>query len=126
MPVEAENIFDGPEVAGFVVVSGGIFDVVKVEFVLTGGCDGRAGVGTSALEATVTVASGVFLPTERLDAVVTRESYRGNASIEGENTVLSCEFQPLVSQFLKTFYGALSLTRSFSSVAWLVWHAGFS
>nr|AAA98486.1 ORF2 [Halobacterium salinarum] len=27
LPVEAENIFDGAEVAGFVVVSGGIFDV---------------------------------------------------------------------------------------------------
>ena len=68
LPVEAENIFDGPEVAGFVVVSGGIFDVVEVEVVFTGGCDGCAGVGTSSLEALFTVASSVFLATERLDA----------------------------------------------------------
>ncbi|GGJ16597.1 hypothetical protein GCM10008995_28110 [Halobellus salinus] len=68
MPVEAENTFNGPEVAGFVVVSGGIFDVVKFEFVFTGGCDGCACVGTSSLEATVTVASSLFLATERLNA----------------------------------------------------------
>jgi hypothetical protein len=67
LPVEAENIFDGAEVAGFVVVSGGIFDVVKVEFVFTGGCDGCAGVGTGALESLITIAVSVFLATERLD-----------------------------------------------------------
>ena len=68
LPVEVENVFDGPEVAGFVVVSSGIFDVVKVELVFTGGCDGCAGVGAGALEALVTVAVSVFLSTERLDA----------------------------------------------------------
>jgi hypothetical protein len=50
------------------VASGGIFDVVKVEFVFTGGCDGCAGVGTGALESLFTIAVGVFLATERLDA----------------------------------------------------------
>jgi len=30
LPVEAESIFDGSKVTGFVVVSGGIFDVVKL------------------------------------------------------------------------------------------------
>jgi hypothetical protein len=68
LPVEAENIFDGPELAGFVVVSGGIFDVVKVEFVFTGGCDGCAGVGAGALESLITIAVSVFFATERLDA----------------------------------------------------------
>ena len=56
------------EVAGFVVVSGGISDVVEVEFVFTGGCDGCASIGTSSLEATIAIASSVFLTTERLDA----------------------------------------------------------
>ncbi len=65
LPVAAEDIFDGPKVAGLVVVSGGIFDVVKIEFVFTGGCDGRAGVGTGALEARSPLS--VFLATERLD-----------------------------------------------------------
>ena len=55
LPVEVENVFDGPEVAGFVVVSGGIFDVVKVEFVFTGGCNGCGGVGTGTLESLITV-----------------------------------------------------------------------
>jgi hypothetical protein len=56
-PIETEDIFDGPEVAGFVVVSGGIFDVVKVKFVFTGGCDGCAGVGTDTLESLITTSS---------------------------------------------------------------------
>ena len=68
LPVEVENVFDGLEVAGFVVVSGGIFDVVKIEFVVTGGCDSCAGVSAGSLEALVTVAMCVFLSTERLDA----------------------------------------------------------
>jgi len=55
-------------VAGFVVVSGGIFDVVKVEFVFTGGCDGCAGVGTSALKSLITIPVSMFFATERLDA----------------------------------------------------------
>ena len=33
LPVEVDDVFDGPEVAGFVVVSGGIFDVVESELV---------------------------------------------------------------------------------------------
>ena len=56
------------KVAGFVVVSSGIFDVVKVELVFTGGCDGCASVGASSLESLITVAMSVFLATERLDA----------------------------------------------------------
>jgi len=68
LAVEAENIFDGPEVAGFVVVSSGIFDVVEVELVFTGGCDGGSGVGAGALEALISIAVSVFLATERLDA----------------------------------------------------------
>ena len=68
LPVEVENVLDGPEVAGFVVVSGRIFDVVEGKFVFTGGCDGSAGVGPSALVASFTVTVCVFLATERLDA----------------------------------------------------------
>jgi len=68
LPVEAENIFDGPEVAGFVVVSVSILDVVERELVLTGGCDSCAGIGSSSLESLLTVAVGMFFATERLDA----------------------------------------------------------
>jgi hypothetical protein len=68
LPVEVEDVFDGPEVAGFVVDSGSIFDVVKVEYVFTGGCDGCAGIGTGSLEPLLTVAVSVFLTTERLNA----------------------------------------------------------
>src|SRR5699024_9958431 len=49
-------------IARFVVVSGCIFDVVEVELVFAGGCNGCAGVGAAALEALVTVAVGVFSP----------------------------------------------------------------
>jgi hypothetical protein len=69
LPVEVENVFDGPEVAGFVVVSGGIFDVMKGKFVFTGGRDGCARIGAGSLESLITVAVGVFLATERLNAV---------------------------------------------------------
>jgi len=68
LPVEVENVFDGPEVAGFVWGSGCIFDVVERELVFSGSCDSCAGVGAGALEALVTVAMCVFLTTERLDA----------------------------------------------------------
>ncbi|MBP1923745.1 hypothetical protein J2751_002790, partial [Halorubrum alkaliphilum] len=68
LPVEVENVFDGPEVARFALVSGGIFDVMKGKFVLTSGCDGCAGIGSSSLEPLLTVAGGMFFATERLDA----------------------------------------------------------
>jgi hypothetical protein len=45
-----------------------IFDVMKLEFVFTGGCDGCAGVGAGALEALITIAVNVLLATERLNA----------------------------------------------------------
>src|SRR5699024_647466 len=68
LPVEVDDVFDGPKIARFVVVSGCIFDVVEVELVLAGGCNGCAGVGAAALEPLITVAVGVFFTTERLDA----------------------------------------------------------
>jgi len=34
LPVEVENVLDGPEVAGFILISSSIFDVVKTELVL--------------------------------------------------------------------------------------------
>jgi len=68
LSVEAKNVFDGAEIAGFVVISGCIFDVVERELVFPGGCDSCAGIGAGALEALVTVAVGVFVATERLDA----------------------------------------------------------
>jgi hypothetical protein len=68
LAVEADDV-DGPEVAGVVLLGGCIFDVVKGELVFTGGGDGCARVGASALEALVTVTVGVFLGTERLDTV---------------------------------------------------------
>ena len=52
----------------FVVVSGGVFDVMKVELVLTGSCDGYSSICAGSLEASVTVAASVFFATERLDA----------------------------------------------------------
>ena len=73
LPVEAVLDFDGSEVAGFVVVSGSISDVVQGEFVFTGDCDSGAGIGASSLVALVTVAVGVFLATERLDAISSSE-----------------------------------------------------
>ena len=68
LPVEAENIFDGPEVTGFIVVSSSILNIVEAELVVPCGCDGCAGIGTAALEALFTVAVCVFLTTECLDA----------------------------------------------------------
>ena len=68
LPVEVDDVFDGPKIARFVVVSGGIFDIVEVELVFAGGCSGCAGVGAAALETFVAVAAGVFFATERLDA----------------------------------------------------------
>jgi len=62
LPVEVENVFDGPEVAGFVWGSGCIFDVVERELVFSGSCDSCAGVGAGALEALVTAAMCVFSP----------------------------------------------------------------
>jgi len=51
LPVEVENVFDGPEVTGFVWGSGCIFDVVeRRELVFSGSCDNCAGVGAGALE----------------------------------------------------------------------------
>jgi hypothetical protein len=55
LSVEAENIFDGPKVAGFVVVGSGILNVVEAELVLTGGCDSCVGIGAAPLEALLTV-----------------------------------------------------------------------
>jgi len=66
--IEGEDVFDRAEVAGFVVFSGCIFDVVEIEFVFTGGRDGRACIGTGSLEALLTIAVDAFLSTERLDA----------------------------------------------------------
>ena len=55
LPIEVENVFDGPEIAGFIVVSGGIFDVVKIELLFTSSCDSGAGIGAGSLVALVTV-----------------------------------------------------------------------
>lgn len=70
LPVEVENVFDGPEVAGFVLFGGSILDIVERELVFTGGCDGCASICASPLESLLTVAVGVFFTTERLDAIV--------------------------------------------------------
>jgi len=90
LPVEVENVFDGPEVAGFVWGSGCIFDVVE-RLVFSGSCDSCAGVGAGALEALVTVAMCVFLTTERLDA--------GGASALDQRFEKDC-FEVLVSDGL--------------------------
>jgi len=76
LPVEVENVFDGPEVAGFVWGSGCIFDVVERELVFSGSCDSCAGVGAGALEALVTVAMCVFLTTERPTLAASRPDQR--------------------------------------------------
>src|SRR5699024_10414754 len=68
LPVEVDDVFDGPKIARFVVISDCIFDVVEAELVLAGGCNGCAGVSAAALEPLVTVAVGVFFATECLDA----------------------------------------------------------
>jgi hypothetical protein len=49
------------------VISGGIFDVVDGEFMISGGCDSCAGIGAGSLELLITVHVGVFSPAERLD-----------------------------------------------------------
>lgn len=46
--IEDVPSFDGSEVAGLVVVSGGIFDVVESKLVVTSGGDSCAGVGASS------------------------------------------------------------------------------
>jgi len=49
LAVKVEDIFDGPEVTVFVLLSGCVFDVVG-KLVFTSGCDGCAGIGASALK----------------------------------------------------------------------------
>ena len=68
LPVGVEDVFDGPEVAGFVVIRGSVFDVVECELVLTGGCGDCSSIGTGSLEALIPVTGCVFLPTGRYDA----------------------------------------------------------
>jgi hypothetical protein len=55
LPVEGEEVFDAPNVGGFVQVSRGIFDVVQLELVSTSGGDGCACVGAGSLKALITV-----------------------------------------------------------------------
>lgn len=59
LTVEVKNVFDGLEVAGFILISGGIFDVVEGRFVFTGGCNGGSGI-TGSLVAVVSAAVSVF------------------------------------------------------------------
>jgi len=47
LPVEAEHIFDGPEVTGFIVVSSSILDVMEAELVITSGCNSCARIGAT-------------------------------------------------------------------------------
>jgi len=63
LPVESDYIFDGPGVSGFVVVSGGIFDIVESEFVLASGCNGCTGISASPLKSLISVAVCVFFAT---------------------------------------------------------------
>ena len=67
LPVEGEEFVDRPDVAGFVLISRGIFDVVQIKLVVTGGGDSCTVVGPSSLKAVVTIAVCVFLATECLD-----------------------------------------------------------
>jgi hypothetical protein len=62
LPVEVENVFDGLEVAVFVLISGGIFDVVEIKPVFTGSCDSSAGIGAGSLVAVVSVSVCLFSP----------------------------------------------------------------
>ena len=67
LTVEVKYVFDGLEVAGFILISGGIFDVVEGRFVFTGGCNGGSGISGGSLVAVVSAATSIF-STERLDA----------------------------------------------------------
>ena len=60
LTVEVKNVFDGLEVAGFILISGGIFDVVEDRFVFTGGCNSGSGISVGSLVAVVSAAVSVF------------------------------------------------------------------
>jgi len=53
LSVKAENIFNGSEVTGFVVVSSSILNVVMAELVAPGSCDGCVATGDATLESVV-------------------------------------------------------------------------
>jgi len=55
LAVKVEDIFDGPEVTVFVLLSGCVFDVVEVNSCSPAVVTAGAGIGASALEALVTV-----------------------------------------------------------------------
>jgi len=68
LPVEVENVFDGPEVAGFVWGSGCIFDVVERELVFSGAVTAVRVSVPARWKRWSPLPSCVFLTTERLDA----------------------------------------------------------
>ena len=72
LSIEVESVFDGPEAAGFVMACGGILDVVKIELVFTGDCDGCVGVGASTLESLITVVVSVFPPQSALTRLASK------------------------------------------------------
>jgi len=67
LAVKVEDIFDGPEVTVFVLLSGCVFDVVEVNSCSPAVVTAVRVSVLRALEALVTVAVSVFLATERLD-----------------------------------------------------------
>lgn len=80
--VEDVLSFDGSEVAGFVVVNGGIFDVMKVEFVFIGGCDGCAGVVPDRWKRRSPLPAACFLPQSASTRVASRLSTIDSSSTD--------------------------------------------